>query len=188
MLKTRRNQEFLVSRKFVKFSRKSQAALEFLTTYAWAFLVILIMVGALAYFGILSPSQLLPDRCNFGSEIACDKDKMVVKNEHDNTLIMRLANNFGTAVTVIKGNVTSDVENMDCRAQINDADVHLNEDTDDYSWPADTTITFGVDCTGGANLVEKEKIKFNIEINYYPSSVGLAYNKTIFGEIFTTVQ
>ena len=29
---------------------------EFLTTYGWAFLIILIMIGALAYFGILSPS------------------------------------------------------------------------------------------------------------------------------------
>ena len=32
--------------------KKSQAALEFLTTYAWAFLVIIIMIGALAYFGV----------------------------------------------------------------------------------------------------------------------------------------
>ena len=51
-----------------KSSRKSQAALEFLTTYAWAFLIIIIMIGALAYFGVLSPSKLLPDRRNFGSE------------------------------------------------------------------------------------------------------------------------
>ena len=46
--------------------KKSQAALEFLTTYGWAFLIILIMIGALSYFGILSPSKLLPNRCNFG--------------------------------------------------------------------------------------------------------------------------
>src|SRR3989344_2961537 len=50
---------------------KAQAALEFLTTYGWAFLVILIMIGTLAYFGILSPSKLLPNRCNFGSEFQC---------------------------------------------------------------------------------------------------------------------
>ncbi|MBI2659218.1 hypothetical protein HYX05_03935 [Candidatus Woesearchaeota archaeon] len=46
---------------------KSQAALEFLTTYGWAFLVILIMIGTLAYFGILNPSKILPNRCNFGA-------------------------------------------------------------------------------------------------------------------------
>ena len=37
--------------------RKAQAALEFLTTYGWAFIVILIMIGALAYFGVLNPSR-----------------------------------------------------------------------------------------------------------------------------------
>ena len=51
--------------------KKSQAALEFLTIYAWAFLVILIMIGALTYFGIFRPPDLLPDRCNFGTEIGC---------------------------------------------------------------------------------------------------------------------
>jgi len=50
---------------------KSQAALEFLTTYAWAFLVIIITIAALAYFGVLSPSKLLPERCNFGPEFQC---------------------------------------------------------------------------------------------------------------------
>ncbi|MFC2016699.1 hypothetical protein ACFLUF_03190 [Chloroflexota bacterium] len=49
---------------------KAQAALEFLTTYGWALVVILVMIGALAHFGILSPSKFLPERCNFGVEIA----------------------------------------------------------------------------------------------------------------------
>ncbi len=40
-----------------KYFKKSQAALEFLITYGWAFLVILLMIGTLSYFGILSPSQ-----------------------------------------------------------------------------------------------------------------------------------
>jgi len=50
------------------YYNKSQVALEFLATYGWAFLVILIMIAALSYFCILSPSKLPPDRCNFGSE------------------------------------------------------------------------------------------------------------------------
>ena len=40
--------------------KKSQAAMEFLMTYGWAILVVLVAIGALAYFGVLSPcSQLL---------------------------------------------------------------------------------------------------------------------------------
>jgi nicotinamide riboside transporter PnuC len=46
-----------------KMNKKSQAFLEFLTVYGWAFLVILVMIGALAYFEILSPSyKYNPDK------------------------------------------------------------------------------------------------------------------------------
>ena len=79
--------------------KKSQAALEFLTTYAWAILIIVIMMGSLAYFGVLSPSKLLPDRCNFGSEVSCDKNRMKV-DKSDTGPKMALTNNFGTAVTI----------------------------------------------------------------------------------------
>lgn len=36
-------------------NRKGQAAMEFLMTYGWAILVVLAAIGALAYFGVLSP-------------------------------------------------------------------------------------------------------------------------------------
>ena len=104
--------------------RRSQAALEFLTTYGWAFLVILIMMSALAYFGVLNPSKLLPDRCNFGSEIRCNKNLMIINNAASpgNTIVMRLANNFGTPVTVTSATVTTDVVTAGtCTAQIDNA-------------------------------------------------------------------
>ena len=54
-------------------NKKGQAALEFLTTYGWAFLVILVMIGALAYFGVLDPTKFLPQRCQFGAEMHCER-------------------------------------------------------------------------------------------------------------------
>jgi len=51
--------------------RKSQAAMEFLMTYGWAILVVLVAVGALAYFGVLSPDKFLPSKCVLQSGIAC---------------------------------------------------------------------------------------------------------------------
>ena len=50
---------------------KSQAALEFLMTYGWAILVVLVAVGALAYFGVLSPDRYLPSKCTLQAGIAC---------------------------------------------------------------------------------------------------------------------
>src|SRR3989338_11463309 len=160
---------------------RSQAALEFLTTYGWAFLVILIMMSALAYFGVLNPSKLLPDRCNFGAEISCNKNTMIVSNVVDNTLTMRLANNFGVGVVVTAARVTTDVISAGaCIAQFPTAFP--------YTWNSDSTATFNADCDGAAALVDKEKIKFGIEIEYYPASAGAGYTKIIFGEVFTTIQ
>ena len=43
--------------------KRAQAAMEFLMTYGWAILVVLAAIGALAYFGVLSPDRLLPSKC-----------------------------------------------------------------------------------------------------------------------------
>jgi len=55
--------------------RKAQAAMEFLMTYGWAILVVLVAVGALAYFGVLSPDNFLPNRCTLPSGIGCTDHK-----------------------------------------------------------------------------------------------------------------
>ena len=174
-------------------SRRAQASLEFLTTYGWAFLVILIMMSALAYFGVLNPSKLLPDRCNFGAEIGCNKNTMIVRNVAVDTLTMRLANNFGVGVVVTSARVTTDITVIDGADNIPGNDYDCTEKMDNVvitavTWNSDSTITFNANCDEGASLVDNEKIKFNIEINYYPASAGPTYSKTVFGEVYTTIQ
>ena len=158
------------------YNKKSQAALEFLTTYAWAFLVILIMVGALAYFGVLSPSKLLPDRCNFGSEISCDKNRMKV-DKTDTGPTMALTNNFGTAVTIADIRVINSNTGGPCDGTTTPEDATI--------WPSGGTIT--LTATGCGTLIENEKIKFSLEIDYYAVAAGDTYTKTVFGEIYSSV-
>ena len=52
-------------------NHKSQAALEFIMTYGWAILVVLVAVGALSYFGVLNPDKFLPSKCVLQAGIAC---------------------------------------------------------------------------------------------------------------------
>ncbi len=59
-------------------NNRSQAALEFLTTYGWAFIVILTMISALSYFGVLSPGQFISDRCVLGAPFVCDSNSFIV--------------------------------------------------------------------------------------------------------------
>jgi hypothetical protein len=51
--------------------KRAQAALEFLMTYGWAILVVLAAIGALAYFGVLSPDRFLPEKCTLPSGLGC---------------------------------------------------------------------------------------------------------------------
>lgn len=60
--------------------RKGQAALEFLMTYGWAILVVLAAIGALAYFGVLNPSNLVPETCVPSTGWACPGKPQIVNN------------------------------------------------------------------------------------------------------------
>ena len=51
--------------------KKAQAAMEFLYTYGWAILLVLISIAALSYFGVLSPDNFLPEKCAMPSGITC---------------------------------------------------------------------------------------------------------------------
>ena len=39
--------------------KKSQAALEFIMTYGWAILAVIIAIAALSYFGVLKPDRVM---------------------------------------------------------------------------------------------------------------------------------
>lgn len=55
----------------MKNSKLSQAALEFLMTYGWSILVVLVGIAALAYSGVLSPDKFLPEKCVLPVGITC---------------------------------------------------------------------------------------------------------------------
>jgi len=76
-------------------NRKSQAALEFIMTYGWAILVVLVAIGALAYFGVLSPDRFLPSKCTLQSGIACLDHKATATS-----LVIYVKNSLGYDLTV----------------------------------------------------------------------------------------
>lgn len=52
--------------------KRAQAAMEFLMTYGWAILIILVAIAALAYFGVLNPTRYVANRCVLPVPMACD--------------------------------------------------------------------------------------------------------------------
>ncbi|MBS3101269.1 hypothetical protein J4204_03980 [Candidatus Woesearchaeota archaeon] len=77
-------------------TRKSQAALEFLMTYGWAILVVLVAIGALAYFGVLSPDKFLPAKCTLQAGIACLDHKATATG-----VTVRITNSLGFDIDTV---------------------------------------------------------------------------------------
>jgi hypothetical protein len=84
---------------FARRSRKGQGAFEFLTTYGWAFLIILVVIAALVYFRVFNPSRNLPDKCTFGQIFTCT-DMVVHANPSPGEVRVVLAQNKGATVFV----------------------------------------------------------------------------------------
>jgi len=74
--------------KFFGKERRAQAAMEYLMTYGWALLVIVLVLGALIYLGVLNPSARLQDNCNLPIGFKCE----VASLKGDGTLSLKITN------------------------------------------------------------------------------------------------
>lgn len=76
--------------------KKGQAAIEFLTTYSWAILIIFLSIGALMYFDIFNTSRFISERCETGAQIKCIEAELT----EGGIFRIRLANNFPVDIRV----------------------------------------------------------------------------------------
>lgn len=161
----------------IKRFSNAQAALEFLTTYGWAFLVILIMIGTLAYFGILSPGKILPNRCTIGPEFDC-VDYQISATQ--NTFKIRLKNNVGEPIAVQSVALKSETAtNFACATPPANPATWKSGEIIDLAWSGCNTAATG--------MVAGEKGKILVKITYYSLASGPDYAKEVNGEVFSTV-
>jgi len=133
--------------------RKGQAAMEFLMTYGWAILVVLVAIGALAYFGVLSPERLIPERCVMQAGIQCADAKVTPTT---GTLVLR--NSIG---------YTIDITNVSI------GDICYNESTVTVLNGDQITLTIG-NCT----FTQGEKMNEDINIQYLNTQTSLSHTMT----------
>jgi hypothetical protein len=79
--------------------KRGQASLEFLMTYGWTIMVVLIAIGALSYFGVLSPDKFVPRRCALEPGLGCMDFKV---NEDSVTVVLRSGKGEDITITDIK--------------------------------------------------------------------------------------
>ena len=157
---------------------KSQAALEFLTTYGWAFLVIILMIGTLAYFGVLNPSKVLPGRCNFGAEFQCLDYQIAQTGAAPNPQIkLKLRNNVGEPIDVTAFTITKD----------DGTPISCTANSTVSSWkPGEVKDLAWISCAS-TGWTSGSKNKVAITLRYDTVSSGSSYGKDVQGEVYAQV-
>jgi hypothetical protein len=92
------------------FNGKGQAAVEFLVTYGWAIMAVLVVLGALMYFGFFDTVKLADERCDFGDQLRCEDYRL----NSDGWVALRLRNNLGVPIKITKFTFSSDYGNILC--------------------------------------------------------------------------
>lgn len=180
----------MFSRKDLK--KRGQAALEFLTTYGWAFMVILVMIGALAYFGVLNPDRFLPERCSIGPEFSCDEHILSAGGYNRSSGEMRvvLSNQVGDDIT----NATVEEVSWDGESGYDgSAECTFNRTNGTpIDWSTDI-IRAGEQLELRCNNMptqgfsaEGSKLAVDVGMQYRPQ--GNEYKSSVFAEVFTTVN
>ena len=142
--------------------RKGQAAMEFLMTYGWALLVVLVAIGALAFFGVLNPGQFLPSSCTITPGISCDDF-----TANTTTVNVVLRNGMGDGLTAVS--LTAD--GVSC--------------TPTSAAMSDGNVTKFA-CLG--TWVSKEKLKADLVFAYTMGTGGSAIPHSKTGQLVTQVE
>lgn len=82
---------------------KGQAAMEYLTTYAWAIMALIVVMGGIAYFGFGSIDDYIPQSCEFPEPLLCE-DFFVSESE----ISLLLTNTGKDTLLFSKMNVSHD--------------------------------------------------------------------------------
>ncbi len=71
---------------------KGQSAVEYIMTYGWAMLALVIVTGFLLASGVLNPNYVITEECSLGSNLPCQF--MVFNDEGSTKLILEVYNGF----------------------------------------------------------------------------------------------
>jgi hypothetical protein len=163
--------------------KKGQAAMEFLLTYGWAILAALVVIGALAYFGVLNPQRLVPTRCDIPGNIKC-VDKLI--DQANARVQLRLQNAVGNTIRL--DSISSrafEAGIMECTGATTCNGVAVSGGT--VQVLAGDAINCLIPCgTFSTSLKKGARVRANITLGYTDLSTTFAH--TVVGELISDVE
>ena len=137
--------------------KKGQSALEYLMTYGWAILIIIIVGGVLYYYGVFSPGKLVGENKIGFSKV--DVDAWTIESGTPPVMKIKLVNKVGKDINITQISVT-DGTNTDSNTTVNEK-VSAGEKSDFIS----------VDLTN-LNPSSGSAYKYDVTIYYYITEYG----------------
>ena len=160
--------------------RKGQSALEFLMTYGWAILVVLAAIGALSYFGVLSPANFIGSKCVASDPISCQGDPLI----NSTHVAFTIANGVGSKMDIAIGSLTissisgnsnaSAINVYVCPVGIVDiANPCVDNSLGSYSINDGDTATIVLSSAGGATFTTGQSLRAMLTLTYADPSSNL---------------
>ncbi|MFA5106066.1 MAG: hypothetical protein WC506_03840 [Candidatus Micrarchaeia archaeon] len=79
---------------------KGQAAMEYLVTYGWTLLVLVVIIAILIATGIFSPANFQPEECNFQPDFPCMNYIAYNNAAGQTSLLFNASNGFGFPILI----------------------------------------------------------------------------------------
>ena len=141
--------------------KKGQASMEFLMTYGWAILAAVLAISVLAYYGVFSPGNAMPDICTINAPLGCSDSQV---SAADGASIV-LRNGAGKSITVSSFAIGG-----------------CDTNTSSVTIADGATQRYDLTCTG---LTADEKFNGEVTITYMLS--GGTFNSTSTGDLRETI-
>ena len=138
--------------------KKAQAAMEFMMTYGWAIMIVLVTISTLTYFGVFDISRLIPQRCDITSDLRCDD---YVFTDSDSQLKLKIGNSLGYDITINASTVTDSSRQELCNMLGNSVaikhgesgEIFLSCTVSDSILTGDLRIIYKIDLTGSLHPI-----------------------------------
>ena len=140
-----------------KINSKGQAALEFMTTYGWAILAIILAISTLYYFDVLDPDKYIQTSCNTGNQIECVEAVIYTNGDFG----IRLRNNNPVDLDIEIGVTMPDGTAL-----------NINSETIGKGESKEFTDSFGL------TFLQGNKVDMTIAINFRREGAGGSYYTT----------
>jgi len=153
-------------------TKRSQTSVDFLFTYGWMFLVVLLAGGALAALGFFDTQKFIPSQCNMGFDFSCEKYVILTSGE----VRVQLENNVGEEVTI---------NEYECEYPSDPSPIIVTGTASGgNTWAAGTTKDFT--CNLGLSFEEGTREEVTIRLTYQKTSGGFA--KEVEGSVAAVVS